>query len=254
MMTQASNWGWRGLITLVAAAVLAFWPEPADAAFQLRLTNGASSVTLTDDNLGDLDAGSGRILFSGGVGDFLLNLTFAWTKPYLGSATIPRLELFSVDASSLTGGILTIEMTETGFTGTPGGLTDVGFLTAIGGTTQGSVSISTFTGLNEFDQTTPLGTAGPFGTGVGTTVPFSASFVNNPAVDLTAPFSLTTVVTVVHPNDPSSSDGPITTSFNASVEALPEPGSILVWGGLVAAAVVGTSTRGVFRRRRSGKV
>ena len=63
-----------------------FLTATANAVPSLRLTQGANIVTVTNRGAGDVNSGSGIVVFSGGGGDFIVNTTTGVTKPLLGSS------------------------------------------------------------------------------------------------------------------------------------------------------------------------
>ena len=67
-----------------ALLVMALFVSPAQAAFKLMLSDGVVSVMVEDNMLGDGDATTGVIAFSGAVGtNFTVNLTTGLSKPVL---------------------------------------------------------------------------------------------------------------------------------------------------------------------------
>jgi len=115
-----------------------------------------------------------------------VNVDSGISKPVLGPAEI---DMFAVHVSTTGAGTLSVEMTDTGFGPTTG---IRGFIDAIGGTTDGTVSVVGGLGANdlEFDMavfTPPL----VFGPG-----PFTGS--SSVTASLSGLFSLTKAVTIVH--------------------------------------------------------
>jgi hypothetical protein len=221
----------RILIMLVAAVATA---QVASADAVLRLTQGASVVTITDGGAGDANGVAGAITYVGSLGSFSLNVTTGITKPIVGGVNAPEIDLNSVNVTSAgPGGTLTIEFTDTGF----GLASGAGFNTMVGGTTGGFVSVASYydVGNVEFDTSSPLSALGPFGTGSGT-VAFSG-VAGNPVGPLAGPYSLTLVATITH-------NGAATTSFDANLQHAPEPSTLVLLG---AVAVAGFA----LRRRRS---
>lgn len=105
------------MIAVVAMSGI-FLTAAANAVPTLRLTQGASSVTVSDNGGGDINALSGVVTFSGAVGDFIVNTTTGITKPILGSATVPILDLNSINVNGNNAGTIVLEFSETDFTNT----------------------------------------------------------------------------------------------------------------------------------------
>lgn len=126
----------------VGAAVLVFVAATATAAFKLRISADGGvtfPVQVTDGGVGDLSAGAnGVIIWSGAVGGFNVVVNVAQSKPAVGSASNPVLDL-NVTATTAggAGGTLWMETTDTSFTGGGGGLV------ATAGGTQPGGAIST---------------------------------------------------------------------------------------------------------------
>ncbi|MFC7335282.1 PEP-CTERM sorting domain-containing protein [Rhodocista pekingensis] len=118
----------------------------AQAAPTLRLTSGVDTVTVQDGDPFDATPLAGAVTFIGSIGSFALNVTTGQTKPFIGTPVFPVLDLNDVSTSSVAGGSITIEFSETGFNSTAATLN---FITAIGGTTQGMLSYEVF--INDSD-------------------------------------------------------------------------------------------------------
>ena len=124
----------------------------ADAVPMVRLVTDGVDVTVADGGVGDASSASGVVLFNGSLGDWLINITSGFSKPALGSAATPMLDLNSANLSSSGGGAIDIWLTDTDFAAIP---TAANVLAAIGGTTSGTVSYRTFYDASN----TPFGTA-----------------------------------------------------------------------------------------------
>jgi hypothetical protein len=222
----------KRLIAGAATAVsLAFWAPAALAVPQLQLSDGTTTVTVVDQGAGDLDGLSGAIVFSGQIGGYFINVTTGITKPVLGTAEEPSLDLNSINVSGPGGGILTIRFTETDYVSNSG---TADIFSAIGGVTAGTMQYQTFasTTNDPFQQDLLVSDSG-FLSG-----PFVFSALSTIAIS--GSYSLTTVATITH-----TGAGTQNSSFNAVVE-LPEPflAPPLVLGTLLLSATL------IVRRRR----
>jgi len=166
----------------------------ARAVLQLTLTDDLSNtVTITDNGPGDTDSTVGSISFVGVVGpNWYINVTGGESKPVLGSASAPELDIATMN-ESYGAGTLDIQLSDTDFT-TPLPGTPVTFLAKIGGTAAGNVTFNTWAdGTNRpFAQTKPITSQGPYSAGG-----FSGnqSVVQSPGG---SPYSLTLDTTITH--------------------------------------------------------
>jgi hypothetical protein len=205
----------------------------ADAA-ALRLTEGANQVTVVDGGAGDANPAAGAVTFIGDVGVFSINVSTGITKPILGSASFPEMHLNSVNVSTAPG-TLTIEFTETDFTNFA---SIPAFLMQFGGVTDGTISYSAYLDNNNtaFGQGTLIASSQLHSNGA-----FAEEFASN-IVPSDEPYSLTQVVTITH------GAGTLDTSFDATLQAVPEPGAATL--ALIGIAIGGLS---FMRRRRTTK-
>jgi PEP-CTERM motif len=195
---------------------------PAHAIMTLSLDEGSGPTIITD---GDDD---GKITFDGSLTKFTTNVSTGLSKPKLiGAPTI--IDLNSVNISEAAG-TLVIELSDTGFTDVTGYLTS-----AIGGTTNGTVTYETFVDPDNGD---------PFAAtllAVSTTSDPFFSTGSKVLIDLTGgdPYSVGIRVTIEH------GSGTKITSFNSEIR-IPEPASLGMLGtGLVLAGLL------MKRRRKS---
>ena len=198
----------------VLALMVVFSAFQAEAVPILKLSDGTTTVTVTDNGSGDFRSEKGAVGWSGSIGNFNIVVTVGITKPQLGSANYPWMELYNVNVSG-GAGTLTIKFTETDFN-----LPDQypGFITRIGGTTGGTVELNVY--LDE--SNTPFGT----GTLLASLGPYSGAFSGTSTIDINPkdPFSLTQVATVTH------GGGTVSSSFDADTYPTPEPSSLLLLG------------------------
>jgi hypothetical protein len=206
------------LVTMVAGQ--------ASAIPTMRLTSGATTITILDNSILDLSSLPGTVVYSGAIGSFFVNVDTGITKPTIGGAMQPELDLNWVVVSGGAGS-LTIEFSETDF------LLDAPLplsVTAGAGGTLGGVGTLTY--MTYLDDPNAL-----FGTGsLLTTQNFSSlaySGVKYASTNATQPYSLTQVMTITHGSGITNSSGDLTLK-------VPEPGSLLLLGsGLLGVGIWG---------------
>jgi hypothetical protein len=207
-------------VAMMAIAFIAATSTRADAALQLSLSeSGFGTQTFTDQLAGDLNPTPGVLLVSESFGDYTLTIDIGQSKPILGSAAAPQLDLnFTVTTATPATAPLVLELTDTGFTGV-----GAGALT-IGGTSLNTGSYAAF-----WDPTnTPFGT--PAADKIGSTINFGAGAFSGTASGAgphspigAGGYSLTQVVTI----DMGGKLGTTTGDANLKV---PEPASLALFG------------------------
>jgi hypothetical protein len=132
-----------------AVALMLGTTETSHASLILSLSDGTTTSTVSST--------SGIAFFNGVIGAFDANVTTGVSKPLVGSAFQPVLDLGSLNVTAPgSGGTLTIELTDTDFIGS-GGIAQ--FLNTVGGTfSKGSGIFSTYLdcGNAPFGQSTSL--------------------------------------------------------------------------------------------------
>src|SRR5262245_23610639 len=126
------------LRSLIASALVFGVVSSAHAIPMLRLSTSAGGSATASDSDAD-----GVVSYNGSLTGWSVNVTNGFSKPTLGSANIPILDLVSFNLSSPTaGGSIDILLTDTDFTALP---SPTNMLAAIGGTTSGgNISFKAF--------------------------------------------------------------------------------------------------------------
>ena len=102
-------------LALTVAAAVAAMPT-AYGVGTMSLSDGGTTVTITDNGLGDSNPVIGAVTYVGAVGgNWLVNITTGLSKPVVGSATVPKMDLNSVNATSGGAGTLTIKWSDDNF-------------------------------------------------------------------------------------------------------------------------------------------
>ena len=156
---------------LAVAAVAAGLTISASAVPVLTIYDGVNAlISISDNGTGDEDATVGAVQWSDSIGVWTINLDLGLTKPLLGSATAPDMDLSFV-AYSTGAGKLWVSLSDNGFNYN-GSLID-----EIGGTTAGTVTDYVVEGYTTLDENLNItygnvvASQGPFGPGAfsGTT-------------------------------------------------------------------------------------
>lgn len=230
----------------VAALACAISANAASTGATIYLWDGtaADNKTVTDGGIGDGQASDGAVTFSGAVGSFwTINVDTGISKPNIGSAAKPSMDLAFVDTALAGAPTLGIAFFDNGFTGTlAGAFAQIGGTLASGFTltystyTRAGNSAATFTGGALDLSTWTLLTTQTFGPGGSFSGDATAASISGGA----DPYSLLEVITLTSTTRTGGNS-----SGNATLQA-PD-------GGMTA-MLLGSSLTALALLRRSFKL
>ncbi len=219
----------KGFLGIGIVLAIFLGVQSTSHALELGFNDFVNPIFIVADNSADdINPLAGVITYNGSIGgNWIVNVTTGVSKPVLGSAAAPWMDLNSVNITSSGGGHLRFGVKDIDFTGPITGGVAGPFAANVGGTVGpgGTASFDFYgddnnqSGLPPFTFTDLFVSLGPFGVGAfsGTT---SGSFNAN------SPFGLLIVADVTH-------TGAGVTSFDAELK-VPEPISLTLLGfGLI---------------------
>jgi len=197
----------------------------------LSISDGVDpTITIFDNFTGDLNPATGELTMSTNVGAWSLSIATGVTKPDLGGATNPVMDLV-IQASSTNAGTLTYTFSDIGFTA----------FAALNSTISGHVISGAPTTVNYSVFGDPSNVVGALTTQLTTTgtLPLPVLTSNSGTLPSSGLYSLSEVVKL-------TASGASSVSVDASLSVVPEPSTVaLTFAGLAFV------TGGMVRRRRS---
>lgn len=234
----------RFTIALAAIVAVVGALPSAQAVATLRLYDGTTTVTVADNSASDLNGDAGIVTWADPIGGWTINVTTGMSKPAFGSATLPILDLNSVNVSGVLPATLQIMFSDDSFVGGNGE-----FALAVGGTMDaGPGSTATFSafvdsGNTLFGTSTPVASAFSFGPGA-----FSGSTTDSLGA-LPGPYSVTVAALLDFKSSAAQANGGIASfdfAFTGEERQVPDSGASF---GLLLLALIPLAT---FVPRRKG--
>jgi hypothetical protein len=228
---------------MIVVVVVGAIAPTASAKMMMILDDGIDVVTITDNELGDIDGREGSIGFFGDIGDWSFNLTGGISKPNIGNtSTMANLDILSGNVSSTRSGgadsTLMIGLTDTDFS-LPG-LTgpDAYILSELSGFTAGTIQLTTIYDVDNTEFETAATAT------LGKDIVLESLLIGPGAVAdtqsdvgvLVNPFSLTEWVVITHHAGFNQ-----WTSFDAESTVVPVPAA--VWLGMLGLSAAGLRLR-----------
>lgn len=220
----------QGLLAVLPILVLSLgMSQKAEAVFQAAVCNdlacsGGDDIIVTDNGAGDTIGALGAINFSTSAFGYSLLVNTSQSKPIIGSATSPQLDLTFSATSGAGGGTVFLYTSDTDFLDPT--LSPEAYVLSLGGTQSvgtGTVTGRAWGGTNNtvlsFSGANLINTVGPL-TGAAFSQATTGSFTPT-----TSPFSLT-IGTAISRTVAGTTTGDL--NFNAS--PVPEPASITLFG------------------------
>lgn len=224
----------REFISLAAA--FAALTHLARAVPQLRVFDGASTLTFADNGPGDLQPAAGQVMWIGHLGNWSLNVHIGTTYPAIGSLTHPELSVsFNATTSNSAGGTLKIAFATDGLGPTSGSATaSISGLVGAGG----SLRYDTYGGTDNshFNTANLLTNQGPFLPGILSGTVTGTSVIN------AGPYSLTQVIEITHAGSMQTFG---TARLVIAPPPVPESGTVAL---LVGCGLLGVGLTSRFRR------
>ncbi|HZR19677.1 MAG TPA: VPDSG-CTERM sorting domain-containing protein [Verrucomicrobiae bacterium] len=101
-------------VVIIIALSLALIPAAARATAELELISGSSDIIVADGSGQDLSSAAGQVAWIGTINGWTFAITAGDTKPLLGTATSPQLDL-GVMANVVGNGNLIVKFSDSGF-------------------------------------------------------------------------------------------------------------------------------------------